>query len=60
MDNILKLMDEYIKHEKIKELEEIKAEIQEEYKSNISNDTVSFAKVLYIIAKHISKLRDEE
>ena len=59
MDNILKLMDEYIKHEKIEELEQIKAEIQETYKADINNDIVSFVKVLNIIDKHIEKLKED-
>lgn len=44
----------------VEELERVKAEIQEEYKANINNDIVSFAKVLNILDKHISELKGEQ
>lgn len=48
MDNILKLMDEYIKHEKIEELEKIKTEIKE-----------TGCDVFEILDKRIKELKEE-
>ena len=64
MDNILKLMDEYIRHEKIEELKLIKAEIQgldlgfveEEFQSGISYGIKEFNQILN---KHIKELEKE-
>lgn len=64
MDNILKLMDEYIRHEKIEELNQIKAEIQdldlgfvdEEYQSGVAYGIMKFNQIL---DKHIEKLKEE-
>lgn len=52
MDNILKLMDEYIKHEKIAELEKIKAEFEDKI---LLNQTVA----IQIMDKHIKELKEE-
>ena len=52
MDNILKLMDEYIKHEKIEELKQIKAEFQDKI---LLNQTVA----IQIIDEHIEKLKED-
>lgn len=51
MDNILKLMDEYIKHEKIEELEQLKVEIRyyDLYNEQLEN----------LIDKHIEELKKE-
>ena len=48
MDNILKLMDEYIKHEKILELEQLKTEISE-----------TGVDAIEIINNHIESLKEE-
>lgn len=64
MDNILKLMDEYIKHEKIEELKQIKSEIQdldlgfvdEEYQSGVAYGIMKFNQIL---DKRIKELKEE-
>lgn len=52
MDNILKLMDEYIKHEKIEELKQIKEEIK-------YYDLKDDEQIEYLIDKHIKELEKE-
>ncbi len=64
MDNILKLMDEYIKHEKIEELKQIKSEIQDldlgfvdgEFQSGVAYGIKEFNQIL---DKHIKELKEE-
>ena len=64
MDNILKLMDEYIKHEKIEELKQIKSEIQdldlgfveEEFQAGIAYGIKKFNQIL---DKRIKELKEE-
>lgn len=64
MDNILKLMDEYIKHEKIEELKQIKSEIQDldlgfvdgEFQSGIACGIEMFNQIL---DKRIKELKEE-
>lgn len=58
MDNILKLMDEYIKHEKIEELEEIKEEIMWEANGQTCA-RINASRLLSILDKHIEKLKEE-
>ena len=68
MDNILKLMDEYIKHEKNQELESIKEEIGKyeldcrfaggSEECEICNNNV-FGSIYRIIDKHIKELEKE-
>ena len=52
MDNILKLMDEYIRHEKIEELKQIKSEIR-------YYDLKDDKQIEYLIDKHIKELEKE-
>ena len=52
MDNILKLMDEYIRHEKIEELKQIKAEIRY---YELDKDR----QVENLIDRHIEELKKE-
>lgn len=52
MDNILELMDEYIRHEKIEELKQIKAEIKY---YGLKDDN----QIEYLIDKHIKELDNE-
>ena len=61
MDNILKLMDEYIKHEKIEELEKIKAQIDDidEPDHDFEGFYYCFNEVMKILDNHIKELEKE-
>lgn len=61
MDNILKLMDEYIKHEKIEKLEKIKTQIDDidEPDHDFEGFYYCFNEVMKILDKHIEKLKEE-